>query len=118
MAVQQRDAPLETLQNAAAATGNGTPIDMRGFDYLVVDVTGTFVGTVTFEGSIDSTTGSDGNYFAVGLKTAADGAAVTTATAAGAFKLPPDMGGLAYFRARVSAYTSGAITVKSRKSYD
>jgi hypothetical protein len=118
MAVQQRDAPLETLQNAAAATGNGTPIDVRGCDILVLDVTGAFVGTVTFEGSIDSTTGSDGNFFAVGMKTMADGAAVTTTTAAGAFKMPFDAGALAYFRARVSAWTSGTITVKSRKSYD
>jgi hypothetical protein len=118
MPVQQRDTPLEVLQNAAAALGNGTAIDVRGIDLLAVDITGTFVGTVAFEGSIDSTTGSDGNFFAVGMKTMADGAAVTTATAAGAFKMPFDAGALAYFRARVSAYTSGAITAKSRKSYD
>jgi hypothetical protein len=118
MAVQTRDTPLEVLQAAAVATGNGTVIDVRGIDVLAVDITGTFVGTVTFEGSLDSTTGSDGNFFAVGLKTMADGAAVTSATAAGAFKLPVDAGALAYFRARVSAWTSGTITVKTRKSYD
>lgn len=97
---------LQTLQNAAAATGNGTPLntmDKRG--YLSVLVSGTFVGTVTFEGTVDGT-----NWFAVGLKTWADGAAVTTATAAGQFKLPLDLL-ISKFRARVSAYTSGAITV-------
>jgi hypothetical protein len=113
MAVQTRDTPLEVLQAAAVAIGNGTAIDVRGVDVLAVDIT-----TVTFEGSLDSTTGSDGNFFAVGLKTMADGAAVTSATAAGAFKLPIDAGALAYFRARVSAWTSGTITVKTRKSYD
>jgi hypothetical protein len=103
---------LETLQSAAAATGVGTAISMDGYDRVSLHVTGTFVGTVTFEGTIDDT-----NWFAVGLKTSADGAAVTTATAAGAFKLPADGPVLSQLRANVTAYTSGAITVKSRKEY-
>ena len=101
---------LETLQNAAVATGVGTPADIKGHGRLTVHVTGTFVGTVTFEGTID-----DSNWFAVGLKTAADGAAVTSATAAGAFKLPADGPVLSQFRANITAYTSGSITAKSRK---
>jgi hypothetical protein len=101
---------LEVLQAAAAATGNGTPIDMKGVERLTVEVAGTFVGTVTFEGTIDDT-----SWFVVGLKTAADAAAVTTATAPGAWKLPDDGPSLSQFRARVSAYTSGAITARSRK---
>lgn len=100
----------ETLQSAAAATGNGTAVDLGGQKSLTVEVTGTFVGTITFEGTIDDT-----SWFAVGLKTAADGAAVTTATAPGAFKLPADGPALSQFRARVSAYTSGAITAKALK---
>lgn len=103
---------LETLQNAAAATGVGTAIDLKGRDKFTLHVTGTFVGTVSFEGTID-----DSNFFPVGLKTAADGAAVTSATAAGAFKLPIDGPMLSQFRANITAYTSGAITVKSRKEY-
>jgi hypothetical protein len=102
----------EVLQSAAAATGVGTAIVMAGFDKLTLQVSGTFVGTVTFEGTIDDTT-----WFVVGLKTAADGAAVTTATAAGAFKLPADGPCLSQVRANVTAYTSGAITVRSRKEY-
>lgn len=101
---------LETLQNAAAATGNGTAIDVKGQRSLVLDVTGTFVATVTFEGTID-----DSNWVAIGLKTAADAAAVTSATAVGMFKLPQDLDALSQVRARVSAWTSGAVTVKSRK---
>jgi hypothetical protein len=100
----------EILQAAAAATGNGSVADMRGCDELNVDVTGTFVGTVTFEANIDGA-----NWVAIGLKTIADGAAVTTATAAGMFKAPIDAFPIQQFRARVSAWTSGAITVKSRK---
>ena len=102
---------LEVLQNAAAATGNGTAVALAGYDKFAIEVTGTFVGTVTFEGTIDDT-----SYFAVGMKTAADGAAVTSATAAGAFKMPSDTV-LSQFRARVSAFTSGTITVKGRKEY-
>ncbi len=102
----------ETPQSAAAATGVGTAVVMAGFDRLTVQVAGTFVGTVSFEGTID-----DATWFAVGLKTAADGAAVTSATAAGAFKLPVDGPCLSQFRANVTAYTSGSITVRSRKEY-
>src|SRR5215211_2285853 len=101
---------FETLQSAAAALGNGVAIDLEGSNRLTVQVRGTFVGTVTFEGTIDGT-----NYFAVGLKTAADAAAVTTASAPGQFKLPADGPALSLFRARVSAYTSGSITVESYK---
>lgn len=103
---------LETLQSAAAATGNGTATDMKRYARLVLEVSGTFVGTVTFEGTIDDT-----SWFVIGLKTAADATAVTSATAAGAFKLPSDLSALSQVRARVSAYSSGAITVKSRKDY-
>jgi hypothetical protein len=63
---------LETLQNAAAATGVGTAISMDGYDRLSLHVTGTFVGTVSFEGTIDDT-----NWFSVGVKTAADATART-----------------------------------------
>lgn len=98
-----------TLQSAAGATGDGTAINMNGATRLVVEVSGTFSGTVSFEGTIDDTT-----WFAVGLKTAADGAAVTTTTAPGVWKMTPDMV-LSQFRARVSAWASGAITAKARK---
>ncbi len=100
-----------TLQNAVVATGNGTAIEMDTAKALVVEITGTFAGTVVFEGSIDGT-----SFFAVGLKTAADAAAVTSATAVGAWKLPVDADALKQFRARVSVYTSGAITVIGRRA--
>ena len=100
----------ETLQNAVAATGVGTAIDVKGMRRLTLHITGTFVGTISFEGTVD-----DSNWFPVGLKTAADGAAVVSATAVGAFKMPIDGPTLSQLRANVTAYTSGNITVKSRK---
>lgn len=105
------DLVSETLQNAVAAVGNGTAILMQGYNGLTLEVSGAFVATVSFEGSIDGGV----TYFAVGLKTAADGAAVTSAAAVGAFKLPADGPRLTHLRARVSAYTSGNVTVKSVK---
>jgi hypothetical protein len=101
----------EVLQNAAVATGPGTAISMQGVRSLTLRVAGITTATVSFEGTIDGT-----NWFPVGLKTAADGVAVTSATADGAFKLPIDGPILRQFRANITAWTSGAITVRSRKS--
>lgn len=101
----------ETLQNAAGATGAGTSIDMRGVRYLALDVAGTFVGTVTFQGSIDG----GATWFGIALLKAADGTYALTATAAGDFFLPYQVAALSDFRANITAWTSGTITVKTRK---
>jgi hypothetical protein len=104
---------LDTLQSAAAATGNGTPSDVTGAQGLVVDVSGTFVATVTFEGTIDDTT-----WFAINmLPLGATQTAVTTATAVGQWTPQHATLALSQFRARVSAFTSGTVTVKARKDY-
>lgn len=103
------DSILETMQNAVAATGNGTAINLKGFRAQTIEVTGTFVATVTFEGTIDDT-----SFFAVALTPVTQGVPVSTATAPAAFKLPRDVA-LSQIRARVSAFTSGTVTVKSRK---
>jgi hypothetical protein len=101
----------DTLQSAAGATGPGTALDMAGVDAFSVAVSGTFVATVTFEGTLDGTT-----FFTIGLTPMAGGAAVTTATAPGQWYASPVMA-LLQFRARVSAFTSGAVTVISLKDY-
>jgi hypothetical protein len=100
-----------TLQNAADATGNGEALVLtdahRGAESrFTLQITGTFTGTVTFEGTVDGT-----NWQAVGLINYADDAADLTATAAGIFYL--NCAGLLKFRARVSAYSDGNITVKA-----
>lgn len=100
----------ETLQSAVSATGNGTVIEMEGYSKLAVQVTGTFTGTVTFEGTLD-----DSNWVAVGLKTAADGAAVTSTTGTGLWKLPADGPILSQFRARVTWTSGTSVTVTSLK---
>jgi hypothetical protein len=103
------DSGRVTLQNAAAATGNGTVMNIDGFKAVAVQVSGTFVGTVTFETSVDGT-----NFVATGVTPAAGGAAVSTATAPGLWNLTPN--GVTQLRVRVSAYTSGTITAVGRGS--
>ena len=93
-----------TMQSAAAATGNGTVFDVSDFASLGLQVSGTFVGTITFEATLDRT-----NYVAVQVVNANDGGVVTTATAPGLFGL--DVSKWTQVRARVSAFTSGTITV-------
>jgi hypothetical protein len=104
---------LETLQAAAGALGNGTAIDFLGIDTLSCQLSGTFSATVTFEGSIDGGT----TYAAVGMQPLAGGAVTTTATAPGIFVIPVENTALSHFRARVSTFVSGTVTVVSRKGY-
>lgn len=97
------------LQSAAAATGNGTELDVVGQSSCVIALTGTFVGTVTFEATVDGT-----NWFSVFAAKLGDGAIETTATTTGLFRI--SCGALTSVRARVSAYTSGSITATGRTS--
>jgi len=96
-----------TLQSAATATGNGVAMEIAGFRSIAVIISGTFVGTVTFEVSHDGST-----YEEIVMRkldaTSETYAFAPTAPAAFAIDLA---GGFRYFRARVSAYTSGSITV-------
>lgn len=96
-----------TLQSAAAATGNGTEADVKGLTALALQVTGTFSATVTWEGTLDGT-----NWIAIVVLNRNAGTQATTATAAGLYLA--NVAGLALFRARVSAFTSGAVTVTGR----
>ena len=51
---------LVTLHNAAAAAADGNKFLCEGFNKVVFQVTGTFVGTITFKGTLDGT-----NYVAI-----------------------------------------------------
>lgn len=96
------------LHDAAAATGNGVSVPcvstQEGFKTAVgIQISGTFVGTITFEGTVDGA-----NWVAVEVEDLNDRTWTTTATAPGLFRAVSL--GLLYFRARISAYSSGAIT--------
>ncbi len=100
---------VQTLQSAASATGNGTALNCAGRKHIVVQLSGTFTATVTWEGSVDGS-----NWIAVALAdlNSTTRARATTATAAGLYLLD-DVAGLQQFRARISAYTSGNVTAKA-----
>lgn len=95
----------KVLQNAATATGNGQVLDCSIYTAAGLQVTGTFVGTITWEVS------NDGGTTWVGILAAptTTGTGALTATATGIYVV--DVGAIEKLRARISAYTSGAITV-------
>lgn len=108
----QSQGSIIKAQNAAEVDGNGTVVPLGGRSSLVVQVFGTFSATVTFEASLDGS-----NWIAVALANlnSTTRARATTATAAGLFLLDA-IGGLELFRARVSSYASGAVSVFTRAS--
>lgn len=78
---------------------------------VFVQLVGTWVGTVAFEGSVDGT-----NWYSLVGHTPATvgGALLTTATANGIYAFP--LAGR-YFRARVSAWTSGTVVAEGFTTY-
>ena len=96
------------MQSAAAATGNGTAIDTTDaigcYSTLALQVKGITTATVSFEATIDGT-----NWVALRMTPIATGTTATTATADGIYQA--DVRGLLQVRARISAWTSGTITV-------
>lgn len=93
-----------TLQNAATATGNGTALNVQGFSTVLFAVTGTFVGTVVFEGQ-----GPDDVWYTLQAKPAGGYQLVSSVTTTGAWFC--HCTAYTQVRARISAYTSGSITV-------
>jgi hypothetical protein len=100
---------VKTIQSAASATGNGQTVNMKGYTGLTLQIDGTFVATVSFEGTIDGSF-----WFAVGMMGTSDTTIITNSTVNGVWRLMTDVR-ISAFRARVSAYTSGNVTVKVLK---
>lgn len=79
-----------------------------------VAFTGTWTGTIYFEGSLDSTNGTDGNWIGLdGRRVNADGAVFgPTATANGVYRVAA--GGFKYVRVRAVGAWTGTATVNIR----
>ena len=99
-------------QNVSAALTSTTcpgsgcvTLGVSGVGGVGVQITGTFTATVQFEGSVDGVT-----YAAMNMTPIASTSAVTSATAGGIWS--GGVGGLSVVRVRVSAYTSGTVTVR------
>ncbi len=94
-------APLTS--DSCPGTGCVT-LSVQGLGAASVQVTGTFVGTLEFETSLDGVT-----YTSWTVAPAGGGAGVTSATAPDIWQ--GSIGGLGILRTRFSAYTSGTATV-------
>ena len=97
------------LQSAAVATGDGTaadctPVADGPYYTLTAQVQGITTATITWEGTVDGA-----NWVAIQATNLNSAAAATTATADGLFRLT--VLGLRQVRARISAWTTGAVTV-------
>lgn len=94
-----------TMQNAVSATANGTSLDVDGYASAILEVTGTFSATVTFEGSEDDSVWYSLNAHKIGTDTIA-----ATATTTGLYRV--NCAGLKSIRARVTWTSGTSITVK------
>lgn len=93
------------LQSAAHAAGDGTIIDVTGLSSLTVTTTGTFVGTITFYASTDAA-----NFFEIeGVSPSDKTITGTTMTGAGSRVFP--LRSAQKFKAKITAWTSGNITI-------
>ena len=99
-----------TVGNVTSATSK-VPINCERFSNLMIHCTGTFAGTnCIFEGSLNSTTGDDGNWFTVqAIRSSANTIETTTGVlaAAPAYAWELSVNALKYFRIRATAWTSG-----------
>jgi len=99
-----------TTGNVTSATST-VPINTERFSNLMVHCTGTFAGAnCTFEGSLNSTNGTDGNWFTVqAIRTNANTIETTTGVlaAAPAYAWELSVNALKWFRIRATAWTSG-----------
>lgn len=93
------------MQKAAVATGNGTAIDCSEYATAGVQVVGITTATITWEVS-----NNDGTTW-VGILGAptTTGTGALTATADGIYII--NVAGIQRLRARISAWSSGTITV-------
>lgn len=111
--VDRQSGISEILQAAAVATGNGATCDLSGCNALTISVTIATTATVTFECSYDGGV----TWQLLALTKLADGALASALTASGIVGLPSHAATVPLVRARISAWTAGAVTVTSRKAY-
>lgn len=104
--------PLNTvvkLQDAAAATGNGTVFPTGQYSTVTFQLVGTLTSlTVTFEGSNAPDSSLTGAWRSLTCYTLDSATATSTATAVGIWRC--NVNGLQAVRARVSTYSSGTVT--------
>ena len=99
------DDPVASTLGALDAV---TAVTVEDADFISVGISGTWVGTISFEATIDNT-----NWYTLTVHSSSatdKKAAVSSTTANGLFF--HDLYAFKQIRARMSAYTSGTATVK------
>ena len=97
-----------TLQNAVSATGNGSSLTVTGYGVAVLQVSGTFTATITFEGSTDAGT----TWTAISATQIGAADISTTTTTTGLYRI--SCTGLDLIRARVTWTSGTSVTVVGR----
>lgn len=121
--VATKPASFDLVTSAITANAQTAFCDVRRASNVQMHmVATTLVGhNATFEGSIDSTTGTDGNWFAIQvLRSNANTIELTTGVLAAtpAYGWEASVNGLSFVRVRATAHTSGTATWKfQRGSY-
>jgi len=97
----------EALQDEAEATGDGKVFELGArFASLAIQTSGSFSATVKLEGSIN---GED--YHEIKGIDLNDGDGLTETGGTGVYVVP--VVGIKRFKARISAYSSGKVTVRA-----
>lgn len=96
-----------TASGSLAGAAQVVTLALAGQSAAAAQITGTWVGTITFEASLDGTT-----WTAINAVSASTSSPQTTTTVNGLYRITP--GGLQQFRANMSAFTSGSATVLLR----
>lgn len=81
---------------------------MGSFGHVIVQISGTFNASVHFEVTIDNVTWYE--IASLDLSSTSANTKVKTISSAGIFACEL-IGGVTYFRARISGYSSGSVTV-------
>jgi len=95
------------LKKSISQNADKVELDIQGYASLVIELTGTFVGTTVFEYTINGT-----DWYTLNANILGTGVVETGATAVG--KWIANVAGLLKVRVRCSAYTSGPIVVALR----
>lgn len=96
-----------TCHNAAVATAVGELMNLESISLVALQISGTFVAMVTFQGTVD-----ESNWIAIQGTNVNDGSVATSATAAGIWLIP--VSGLKKFRANLTWTSGTSVTVVAR----
>lgn len=95
------------LHDNTESVQNGETINVSNYGIVAIRITGTFDATVSFLGAIMST-----GYDFINAKKIDDGRVMPSTKERGTYLI--DCRGLSYIQARVTSYTSGAVTVVAK----